>query len=75
MLQVGYAEQDANYYQQTSYPPQHNFSLPQNHDVIPSTHGYESFSAPRRPEKSNVQYGAPRANINAPHKPKPWVRE
>jgi hypothetical protein len=66
-----YAEQDANHYMQTSYAPQHNFSLPQNCDVIPPTHGYESFSAPRRLEKSNAQYGAPKVNTNAPIEPKP----
>jgi hypothetical protein len=66
LSEVGYAEQDANYYQQTSYPPQHNFCLPQNYDVILPTHGYESFSTARRVKKFNAQYGAPRASINAP---------
>jgi hypothetical protein len=65
LFEIGYAEQDENYYQQPSYAPQHNFSLPQNCGMIPPTHVYESFSASMRPEKSNVQYGAPRANINA----------
>jgi hypothetical protein len=43
--------------------------------VIPPTHEYESFFVPRRPEKSNVQYGAPRASINAPQNLNPWARE
>jgi hypothetical protein len=38
-----YAEPYANYYQQTPYPPKHNFSLPQNHDAIPPTRGMSPF--------------------------------
>jgi hypothetical protein len=53
-FEIGYEEQDIDYDQQPSYQPQHNFSLHQNHGMIPPIHGYESFSAPRRLEKYNV---------------------
>jgi hypothetical protein len=37
--------------------------------MIPPTHGYEPFSAARRPKRFNMQYGVPKAN------PNPWARE
>jgi hypothetical protein len=73
--EIGYAEQDGNYYQQPLYPPQHSFSLHRNHGMIPPTHGYEPFLAPKGPQRSNIQYGAPRASVNAPHNPNPWPGE
>jgi hypothetical protein len=58
----------------TSKPPTHPSiaPLPQNHSIIPPIHGYEFFSVPRRPEKSNAQYGAPRASINTTWNPNLW---
>jgi hypothetical protein len=43
--------------------------------MIPATYGYESFSASKRPEKSNIQYMAPRVSINAQKNSNPWARE
>jgi hypothetical protein len=75
---TGYEEQNIEYYQQPYYQLQTNISLapttPQECGMIPPTHRYEPSSAPRRSERRSMQYGVPRANINAPHNPNTWAR-
>jgi hypothetical protein len=68
---IKYTEHDACYYQENfSLPP----TTPQNHGMAPCAHGSEPFSANRRPQIFNAQYGAPRASINAQPNPNPWAR-